>query len=147
MTRLTLALLLATTLAFCAACGGSNANTKADAPDELRAYGHLLGESRSAVDGQANSTGAADADGWVPYAGGLKVKFAGDNAERVNQPVPADMNCTEAAKWAGFKDARAPILRDHRCIWPKDDVVHALGPGVAGTLDLKARVLEVRVVQ
>jgi hypothetical protein len=130
------------------ACGGGNANTKDTGDgDDLRAYGHLLGETRMTVDGQVRATGTADAKGWTPYSGGLMVQFTGEKAMGVTQPVPADMNCTDAAKWAGFSGARAPILRDHRCIWPADDVVHALGPGVAGTLDLQTRVLKVRVAQ
>ncbi len=135
-------------LSAAAACGGGNANTKdTDDDGNLRAYGHLLGESRVTVDAQVRVRGEADAEGWVPYQGGLQVQFTGENATKLTQPVPEDLNCTEAAIWAGFKTARAPILRDHRCIWPDDDVVHALAPDAAGVLDLNARVLTVRVAK
>ena len=128
---------------LCPACGGTNPAMKGD----LAAHGHLLGTQRGTVETHLRPAGDADADGWVPYATGLRVRYIEGSAAALSQPVPGDLNCTEAARWAGFSGAQAPILRGRRCIWPQDDVVHALGVDVAGTLDLDTRVLEVRVVK
>lgn len=116
------------------------------AVDGMRAWGHLLGLSKGQVEAQVKGKTDAQAEGWVSYGDGLRIKYDGGTAVALAQPVPEGLGCKEAARWAGFVSAASPMLRKNRCVWPSEDPPHALGKGVAGALVLDERILEARVV-
>ena len=132
-------ILLAATLLLCPSCATGSADSSVSQSD-MTPHGALLGKTRAQVNQQVTPHNAG-ADGWVTYPGALKIQFDAGRATALVQKVPAHMNCRQAAHWAGFKQAHAPLLRKGRCIWPADDPVHRLGPGLRGTLDLNERTL------
>jgi hypothetical protein len=76
--------------------------------------------------------------GWTRFTPNLKVRFDdADVAIAIEQQVPAELSCQDAAKWLGFADAEAPVDAPERCTWTDEKGDANLGGGASGELDRK----------
>ena len=101
--------------------------------------GELLGSLRATV--EARYRPLREEGAWVSYAGEWSLRYdAAGVASALRATVPDDVGCKEAARWLGFRAARAPMMRGLRCRWPYDSPQHGLGPGVYGHMGLTTRV-------
>ncbi len=109
--------------------------------------GDLLGKTKPQVEKKVEPDGEKEPKGWFAYSDALRVRYLEGKVVSLKAVVPDDMNCKEAARWMGFPQASAPVLKRDLCVWPQNNPGHVLGKGVFGSLRIKSRVFTVSRVQ
>jgi hypothetical protein len=80
-------------------------------------------------------------EGWTRYTANLRIRYEdADVAVELEQQVPSELSCVEAAKWLGFADAESPTEADGRCVWSAGKGGAKLGGGESGDLDRKSSI-------
>lgn len=80
-------------------------------------------------------------EGWTRYTANLRIRYEdADVAVELEQQVPSELSCVDAAKWLGFADAESPTEADGRCVWSAGEGGARLGGGGSGDLDRKSSI-------
>ncbi|MEZ4382652.1 MAG: hypothetical protein R3A79_15045 [Nannocystaceae bacterium] len=103
----------------------------------------VLGAARARIERRLDRDGEAGDGGWVHYGPQLAIRYQDGRAVEAAMRVPAGLSCVEAARWAGFTKAMAPLLRVDGCAWPGISERHRLARGVAGELARATGVLQI----
>ncbi|MEZ4452540.1 MAG: hypothetical protein R3B09_23955 [Nannocystaceae bacterium] len=103
----------------------------------------LLGLSVRRVARTLGREGEVGEGGWRHYGESVAIRFEAGRSVAVMVRVPSGLACEEAAKWAGFTAASAPLRRASTCNWPGISERHRLARGIVGELELATAVFHV----
>ncbi len=98
----------------------------------------MLGKHRRAIEAHYPPVEQLQ-EGWVQYSDTLRVRYKRGRAVELQKEVPEDFGCQDVAQWLGFEEARVPILKKTRCLWPHNSPRHGLGARVSGVFHLSER--------
>lgn len=110
--------------------------------EKLSTIHQLPGQKRETLEASWGAP-VSQNQGWFFYEGGLEVLYLNHEVDRLRVQVPEDLGCVEAIHRLGFVNARTPLLKKRRCVWPYQSPQHGVAPGLTANMVLGEHVLEV----